>query len=125
MSKKLNIDESLVRRMSKLLDETGLSEIEYEDNGTKIRVSKATIKAEQSPSIIPQPTITQEKSLLEENEYDLNSQGSVLSPMVSVPMDRLRWSSIILSFRMRIFRRSSNPVKRRSSGFIRMPIPLR
>ena len=82
MSKKLNIDESLVRRMSKLLDETGLSEIEYEDNGTKIRVSKATIKAEQSPSIIPQPTITQEKSLLEENEYDLNSQGSVLSPLV-------------------------------------------
>ena len=79
MSKKLNIDESLVRRMSKLLDETGLSEIEYEDNGTKIRVSKATIKAEQSPSIIPQPTITQEKSLLEENEYDLNSQLTIKS----------------------------------------------
>ena len=41
------------------------------------------------------------------------------------PMGRLRWSSIIRSSRMRIFRRSSNPVKRRSSGFIRMPIPWR
>ena len=82
MSKKLNIDESLVRRMSKLLDETGLSEIEYEDNGTKIRVSKTITNVEQSRSLNTQSSITQEKPVIENKESDINSQGSVLSPMV-------------------------------------------
>ena len=82
MSKKLNIDESLVRRMSKLLDETGLSEIEYEDNGTKIRVSKTITNVEQSRRLNTQSSITQEKPVIENKESDINSQGSVLSPMV-------------------------------------------
>ena len=82
MSKKLNIDESLVRRMSKLLDETGLSEIEYEDNGTKIRVSKISTNLEQSRGLNTQSSITQEKPVIENKESDINSQGSVLSPMV-------------------------------------------
>jgi len=82
MSKKLNIDESLVRRMSKLLDETGLSEIEYEENGTKIRVSKTITNLEQSRGLNTQSSITQEKPVIENKESDINSQGSVLSPMV-------------------------------------------
>jgi acetyl-CoA carboxylase biotin carboxyl carrier protein len=82
MSKKLNIDESLVRSMSKLLDETGLSEIEYEENGTKIRVSKTITNLEQSRGLNTQSSITQEKPVIENKESDINSQGSVLSPMV-------------------------------------------
>jgi acetyl-CoA carboxylase biotin carboxyl carrier protein len=82
MSKKLNIDESLVRRMSKLLDETGLSEIEYEDNGTKIRVSKISTNLEQSRGLNTQSSITQEKPVIENKESDIKSPGSVLSPMV-------------------------------------------
>ena len=82
MSKKLNIDESLVRRMSKLLDETGLSEIEYEENGTKIRVSKTITNLEQSRGLNTQSSITQEKPVIENKESDIKSPGSVLSPMV-------------------------------------------
>lgn len=82
MSKKLNIDESLVRSMSKLLDETGLSEIEYEENGTKIRVSKTITNLKQSRGLNTQSSITQEKPVIENKESDINSQGSVLSPMV-------------------------------------------
>ena len=37
---KLDIDESLVRRLSELLDETGLTEIEYEAEGHRIRVAR-------------------------------------------------------------------------------------
>jgi len=36
----MNIDTSLVRELAELLDETGLSEIEVEDNDRKIRVSR-------------------------------------------------------------------------------------
>ena len=37
---KLDFDESLVRRLSELLDETGLTEIEYEAEGLRIRVAR-------------------------------------------------------------------------------------
>ena len=35
---KLELDEALVRKLSELLDETGLTEIEYEGGGHRIRV---------------------------------------------------------------------------------------
>ncbi len=37
---KLEFDESLIRRLSELLEETGLSEIEYEADGYRIRVAR-------------------------------------------------------------------------------------
>ena len=37
---KLEFDEELVRRLSELLEETGLSEIEYETEGHRIRVAR-------------------------------------------------------------------------------------
>jgi len=37
---KLQFDEALIRRLSDLLDETGLSEIEYEAEGHRIRVAR-------------------------------------------------------------------------------------
>ncbi len=37
---KLEFDEALVRRLSELLEETGLSEIEYEAEGHRIRVAR-------------------------------------------------------------------------------------
>ena len=79
---KLNIDETLVRRMSKLLDETGLSEIEYEDNGTKIRVSKKTTNLVDSQGLNSKSSTTQEKLITDSKDSDINAQGSVLSPMV-------------------------------------------
>ena len=37
---KLDIDEGLLRKLAQLLHETGLTEIEYENNGQRIRVSR-------------------------------------------------------------------------------------
>ena len=37
---KLDIDEGLLRKLAQLLHETGLTEIEYENNGHRIRVSR-------------------------------------------------------------------------------------
>jgi len=37
---KLEFDETLIRRLSELLEETGLSEIEYEVEGHRIRVAR-------------------------------------------------------------------------------------
>ncbi|EIZ81061.1 biotin carboxyl carrier protein [Novosphingobium sp. Rr 2-17] len=41
----MNIDSALVRELAELLAETGLSEIEVEDGGCKIRVSRQLVQA--------------------------------------------------------------------------------
>ena len=79
---KLNIDETLVRRMSKLLDETGLSEIEYEENGTKIRVSKKTTNLLDSQGLNSKSSTTQDKLITDTKDSDIHAQGAVVSPMV-------------------------------------------
>jgi acetyl-CoA carboxylase biotin carboxyl carrier protein len=40
---KLQFDEALIRRLSDLLEETGLSEIEYEAEGHRIRVARNSL----------------------------------------------------------------------------------
>lgn len=45
---KLQFDEALVRRLSDLLEETGLSEIEYEAEGHRIRVARNS----QAPAVL-------------------------------------------------------------------------
>ena len=37
---KSNIDQDLIRELAKLLEETGLSELEVEQEGTRIRVAR-------------------------------------------------------------------------------------
>ena len=39
----LKVDEELIRKLAALLDETGLGEIEIEEDDSKVRVSKAGI----------------------------------------------------------------------------------
>ncbi len=53
---KLDFDEALVRRLSELLEETGLTEIEYEAEGHRIRVARAApvALAPSSPNSAPQ-----------------------------------------------------------------------
>ena len=41
MANKFDVDSDLVRKLSELLSETGLSEIEYESSGRRIRVSRS------------------------------------------------------------------------------------
>lgn len=61
---KLELDEDLVRKLSHLLEEMGLSEIEYEASGHRIRVvrcgtvSAAPVYAAPPPSIAPADAAT-------------------------------------------------------------------
>ena len=52
---KLDIDEGLLRKLAQLLHETGLTEIEYENNGQRIRVNRGGG---------PRPQITPRAALL-------------------------------------------------------------
>lgn len=72
------IDDELVRRLAKLLEETGLNEIEYERNGERIRVNRggggAVLAA---PSVHAAPAGAPSAS-----QPEGPPQGAVLSPMV-------------------------------------------
>jgi acetyl-CoA carboxylase biotin carboxyl carrier protein len=51
---KLQCDEALIRRLSELLEETGLSEIEYEAEGQRIRVARNN-QVVAAPAVAPAP----------------------------------------------------------------------
>ncbi len=51
----MNVDSSLVRELAELLNETGLTEIEVEDNDRKIRVARGGgVSAAPAPAFAPQ-----------------------------------------------------------------------
>ena len=47
---KREVDEELIRRLASLLDEIGLTEIEYAERGWSVRVSKAAKGAVAAPA---------------------------------------------------------------------------
>ena len=64
---KLDLDKDLVRKLAKLLEETGLSEIEYAEGDKKIRVSinqgmvsvaPAPVAAAPAPAVPEKPVVT-------------------------------------------------------------------
>jgi acetyl-CoA carboxylase biotin carboxyl carrier protein len=73
------IDDELVRRLAKLLEETGLNEIEYERNGERIRVNRgggATVLA------APASAHAASTGAPAASQAEGPPQGAVLSPMV-------------------------------------------
>ena len=74
---KLEPDEKLIRKLAALLDETGLSEIEYEAGGQRIRVGRAApgVLAPLAPSSVPGVPVAPA-------DADTVPQGAILSPMV-------------------------------------------
>ena len=48
---KFELDEALVRKLSDLLDETGLTEIEYEGGGHRIRVVRGGVSVPAAPAM--------------------------------------------------------------------------
>jgi acetyl-CoA carboxylase biotin carboxyl carrier protein len=75
---KLQVDEGLVRKLSRLLEETGLTEIEYEAAGQRIRVARNGIAAALPATAVAPvlvPTITDDRG-------DVVPINAVTSPMV-------------------------------------------
>ncbi|MBX6323991.1 MAG: biotin/lipoyl-binding protein [Rhodospirillaceae bacterium] len=74
---KLDVDENLVRKLAALLAETGLTELEYESGGQRIRVTRNG-GGPAAPSVAPAPAPEQP----EPAEPSGPPPGAVLSPMV-------------------------------------------
>ncbi|HWY60524.1 MAG TPA: acetyl-CoA carboxylase biotin carboxyl carrier protein subunit [Rhizomicrobium sp.] len=74
--KKIGIDAEAVRELSALLKETGLTEIEIEHNGARIRVSRAAAGA--PVAVAPQPSASAAAAPASSGPHP----GAVTSPMV-------------------------------------------
>ena len=84
-SAKTLVDRELIQELSKLLDETGLTEIEIEQNGTRVRVARGAIAtAAPAVAVAPLHTIpTPVAPAAAEAPLDPSKHpGLVVSPMV-------------------------------------------
>ena len=84
MADKLSIDDKLVRKLADLLNETGLTEIEYEVEGRRIRIAKGGAAAMIAPVAAPMaaPAAAAAAAPAVEGAGDAVPAGAVTSPMV-------------------------------------------
>jgi acetyl-CoA carboxylase biotin carboxyl carrier protein len=83
----MNVDIKLVRELAELLAETGLTEIEVEDNDRKIRVARGGVMmtaapmahAPSAPAAAPQPSVA---APAQSPEAAAEVAGALKSPMV-------------------------------------------
>lgn len=78
---KLAIDQDAIRDLAKLLDETNLSEIEIEQDGTRIRVGRGGRIAAAAP-IVPPPVAAAPAPIAAAPADPAKHPGAVTSPMV-------------------------------------------
>lgn len=77
---KLEFDEALVRRLSELLEETGLSEIEYEADGHRIRVAR---NSQAAAAVAPAPgPVCRPEAAEAPGDGEAVSANAVAAPMV-------------------------------------------
>jgi len=77
MMGKFQPDDDLIRRLAALLEETGLSEIEYEANGQRIRVGR-----HEAPVVGLAPTAAQPVAAPAPDAAEAVSADAITSPMV-------------------------------------------
>ena len=78
---KLEIDETLIRKLAHLLEETGLTELEYEAGQQRIRVTRAHVNSV-GPGPAAGPALTAAPAAAATPADDALPEGAVLSPMV-------------------------------------------
>ena len=78
---KFDVDDALVRKLAKLLQETGLTEIEYENSGQRIRVnSSVTAAPVMAAGAFAAPAAT--AAAPAQAKSDVPAAGTLNSPMV-------------------------------------------
>ncbi|HEX9448337.1 MAG TPA: acetyl-CoA carboxylase biotin carboxyl carrier protein [Dongiaceae bacterium] len=75
---KFDVDDTLVRKLAKLLQETGLTEIEYENNGQRIRVNSSVTTA----SVAAVAPVAAAAAAPVAAQSDAPAAGTLNSPMV-------------------------------------------
>jgi acetyl-CoA carboxylase biotin carboxyl carrier protein len=78
---KLKLDEDLIRKLSELMDETGLTEIEITSDDEAVRVSKGHVPAS-APAPLAIAATAESPSPSVEADDQANHPGAVTSPMV-------------------------------------------
>jgi acetyl-CoA carboxylase biotin carboxyl carrier protein len=82
---KAGVDQELVRELAQLLDETGLTEIEIDRDGMRVRVARQVVHAAAAgaavPAAAPQPATTPTEAAGGESD-PAKHPGCVRSPMV-------------------------------------------
>jgi acetyl-CoA carboxylase biotin carboxyl carrier protein len=75
---KFDVDDALVRKLAKLLQETGLTEIEYENSGQRIRVNSSVTAAPMIAAGVAAPAAATPVPV----KSDVPAAGTLSSPMV-------------------------------------------
>jgi acetyl-CoA carboxylase biotin carboxyl carrier protein len=76
------IDHDLIRELARLLEETGLTEIEFERNGERVRVARRAKRAAAPAAMAPLPT-SAARAAADDAPIDVAGHpGLVTSPMV-------------------------------------------
>ena len=75
---KFDIDEALIRKLAQLLKETGLTEIEFEKEGARVRVNAGG----SGPAVFAAPAAVAAAPAAASGATDAPAAGSVSSPMV-------------------------------------------
>ena len=76
---KFDVDDALVRKLAKLLQETGLTEIEYENSGQRIRVNSSVSTAVAPIAAVAAPAAAAAPAPA---KSDVPAAGTLSSPMV-------------------------------------------
>ena len=87
MARKAPIDQDLIRELASLLDETGLSEIEIEQEGLRVRVARqaAVVQTTMAHAHVPPPPMAAPAPATLDMPADpMKHPGVVTSPMVGV-----------------------------------------
>lgn len=82
MSDSFDIDPDLVRKLADLLNETGLAEIEYEDNGKRVRVAMPGVAAAPAAAPVAAPAAVASAPASVPAGDAAAHPGAVTSPMV-------------------------------------------
>ncbi|HVJ40691.1 MAG TPA: acetyl-CoA carboxylase biotin carboxyl carrier protein [Dongiaceae bacterium] len=77
---KFDVDDALVRKLAKLLQETGLTEIEYENSGQRIRVNSSVTANIAPMAAMAAPTAA--AAAAPAARSDVPAAGTLTSPMV-------------------------------------------
>jgi acetyl-CoA carboxylase biotin carboxyl carrier protein len=75
------IDQDAIEKLAGILEKTGLTEIEYEESGSRIKVSKNTNQNFSYSSVLPQLPASN-TSNDQKNAQDFSTVDAIKSPMV-------------------------------------------
>ncbi len=88
MTDALKVDSDLIRELAKLLEETGLSEIEIGEGAQHVRIAREAVGASPAaapapvPTLVPTPEVAAVAADEDSGEIDASHPGAVTSPMV-------------------------------------------